>query len=352
VGFFTTLAFFANWPTNPSNSYRVTPTRRSSWRSAAASTTGNTTVQVARRAWTRCTCSRARRASRATRRSIRCATSLKQSYSLTYFQQLSTAQPKNPPLPAEGVVHRRRQRAVRGSGVATLAQAMASTRASPSPGRRSSASSPTQRLPRGRSRVPAVAKAFSDSKFDFKTLVRELYSSPLVTYAAQTKTAAEGVVMSIARRETYCDRLGNRLGVKDSATAAATARCQDRGPGAQPVARHPRLRLLARRREPVTPHDPNLFFASATEKICMAVARQLVETATATWKVGAPDPAIAEFVQDADGRAGERRCTPRLVDILTRHYMAAKNAKETPADALRSTFTVACSSPLAVSMGL
>ena len=50
---------------------------------------------------------------------------------------------------------------------------------------------------------------------------------------------------------------------------------------------------------PVTPHDSNLFFSSATEKLCMAVA-----------------------------------------------------AKEPPAEALRSTFTAACSSPFAVALGL
>jgi hypothetical protein len=43
---------------------------------------------------------------------------------------------------------------------------------------------------------------------------------------------------------------------------------------------------------------------------------------------------------------------PKLKDILARNYMKALAAKEMPADALRSTFTLACSSPLAVSSGL
>ena len=43
---------------------------------------------------------------------------------------------------------------------------------------------------------------------------------------------------------------------------------------------------------------------------------------------------------------------PLLRGILTRHYDAALAAKEKPADALRSTFVLACSSPLAVSSGL
>jgi hypothetical protein len=43
---------------------------------------------------------------------------------------------------------------------------------------------------------------------------------------------------------------------------------------------------------------------------------------------------------------------PILQGILGRHLDAAVAARETPADALRSTFVLACTSPLAVSVGL
>jgi len=102
----------------------------------------------------------------------------------------------------------------------------------------------------------------------------------------------------------------------------------------------------------VMPHDPNLFFVSATEKLCGVLAGQLVETMTGPWKVAARDAALADFVHVLMGAPGADARAPLLLGILGRHYDAAVAAKETPADALRSTFVLACSSPLAVSVGL
>jgi hypothetical protein len=82
------------------------------------------------------------------------------------------------------------------------------------------------------------------------------------------------------------------------------------------------------------------------------VAGQLVEGPTARWKVAGRDAAIADFVALLMGVPPGDPLAPRLTDILNRHNAAALAAKETPADALRSTFTLACSSPLAVSVGL
>ena len=83
----------------------------------------------------------------------------------------------------------------------------------------------------------------------------------------------------------------------------------------------------------------------------MAVASQVVETNTARWKVAAKETAFADFVSQLMGVPPSDPLYPKLVDVLARNY-AAGAAKETPADALRSTFTLACSSPLAVSSGL
>jgi hypothetical protein len=354
VGFFTTLAFFANWPTNPSNSYRVTTNQALIVALGRSFDDRNTTVQVSETSvdalhvmpGTVC---------------FACHQTLdpmrdffKQSYSLTYFQQLSTLNPKNPPLPPEGVFTVDGSAPVRGAGVAALARAMVEHPRFPIAW--------TQKLCQLANATPCleddpelqrVAGVFKQSKFDFKALVRELFSSPLVTYTAPTKTADSGVIMSIARRDTYCDRLGTRLNVKDL--------CNQQGESNLPKiagqARNLSLGIpgsgYSRADEnPVTPHDSNLFFSSATEKICMAVAGQLVDAMLGSYKSANADPAIAEFVRSLMGVPANDPMYPRLIDILTRHFLAAKNAKETPADALRSTFTVACSSPLAVSSGL
>src|SRR5207253_10846056 len=61
-----------------------------------------------------------------------------------------------------------------------------------------------------------VADAFRASNHDFQVLVREMFSSPLVTFAKTTKTATDdGVAIGIARRETLCAALDNRLQLGD-----------------------------------------------------------------------------------------------------------------------------------------
>jgi hypothetical protein len=355
IGFLTTLAFFANWPTNPSNSYRVTVNQALIVALGKSFDDRNTTVQVSE---TSVDSQHAQPGSPC----YSCHQVLdpmrdfyKQSYSLTYFQQLSTLDPKNPPLPAEGVFNVDGA-VVRGNGVPSLATAMAT--------HPRFATAWTQKLCGLANAAPCdeedpefkrVAATFAASNHDFKVLVRELFSSPLVTYAQRTSSAEKnGVVLSIARRDTYCERLGSRLGVKDL--------CNQQGESGLPKiagqARNLSLGIAgsayARADEhPVTPHDPNLFFVSATEKLCIALAGQLVEGATGRWKVNATDAAFSEFVTLLMGVPASDPLFPRLKDILARNYnTSVVTAKEMPADALRSTFTLACSSPLAVSSGL
>jgi hypothetical protein len=354
VGFLSTLAFFANWPTNPSNSYRVTVNQALIVALGTSFDDSDTAVQVAE------TSVDAQHAEPGTV-CYACHQVLdpmrdfyKQSYSLTYFQQLSTLNPMNPPLPTEGVFNVGGQ-VVRGNGIATFAGALASNpRFAPTW---------TQKLCQLANAAPCdeedpefqrVAGAFAGSNHDFKVLVGELYSSPLVTYARHTRSVDKtGVVLSIARRDSYCDRLGNRLGIKDL--------CNQQNESSLPrVAGQARNLSLgipgtayARADEhPVSPHDPNLFFVSATEKLCMALAGQLVEGPTGRWKVNTSDAAFGDFVSLLMGVPPADPLAPRLKDILSSNYLQAIAAKETPTEALRSVFTLACASQLAVSSGL
>jgi hypothetical protein len=355
IGFLTTLAFFANWPTNPSNQYRVTVNQALIVALGRSFDDRATTVQVTEtgvdamhvQPGTPC---------------FGCHQILdpmrdfyKQTYSLTYFQQLSPLDPKNPALPAEAVFNVGAS-VVRGQGVDTLAHAMADSELF--------ATAWTQKVcqlanaspcDEGDPEFTRIAGVWKQSGYDWKILLREMLSSPLVTYANRTQSAdSAGVVMSIARRDNYCDRLGNRLGVKDL--------CNQHGESTLPkiAGQAHNLSLgipgsaYARADEhPVTPHDPNLFFASATEKLCIAIAGQVVESGVnARWKVAAKDAAIAEFVSLLMGVPPSDPMNARLVDILQRHYTAALATHELAADALRSAFTLACSSPLAISSGI
>ena len=216
VGFLTTLAFFANWPTNPSNSYRVTVNQALIVALGKSFDDSATTVQVsetsvdAQHAQPGTVCYTCHQVLDPMRDFY------KQSYSLTYFQQLATLDPKNPPLPPEGVFNVEGM-VVRGNGVASLASAMAT--------HPRFAVNWTLKLCQLANAIPCdetdpeltrVAQAFAGSNHDFRVLVRELFSSPLVTYARPTASSDRtGVVLSIARRDAYCDRLGNRLNIKD-----------------------------------------------------------------------------------------------------------------------------------------
>ncbi len=354
VGFMTTLGFFSNWPTNPSNTFRVTTNQSLIVALGRSFDDRTTTVQVSETSvealhvmpGTPC---------------YGCHVTLdpmrdffRQSYSITYYQQLEVS--RRNPVPTEAVFSVDGSPPVRGKGVETFAQAVAQ--------HPRFAVAWTQKLCQLANAASCheedpefqrVVAAFRDSNHDFKTLMRELYSSALVTYADKTATTeADGAVISIARRETLCARLSNRLGVADACNikgqsglarqAATSARNLSFGIAGSSYARADET--------PVMPHDPNLFFSSATEKLCMLLAAQLVEGMNGRWRTAQFNAALDEFVSVVMGvPAGDERA-PLLRLVLARHYDAALAAREKPADALRSTFVLACSSPNSVSSGL
>jgi hypothetical protein len=356
VGFMTTLAFFANWATNTSNQYRVTMNQTLIVALGRSFDDRSSTVQVAEQSaeslhvqpGTPC---------------YGCHVTLdpkrdfiKQSYSLTYFQQLGSANNKRNPIPATATFTVDGSAPVSGNGVGALAQAMSQHPLFPIAWTQKLCQlANSSRCETTDPELQRVAGVFRDSKFDFKVLVRELFTSPLVTYAAKTKNAeTEGVVIGIARRETLCTRLSNRLGIHDI--------CNLKGESALPRASATSTKNLslgvagstyARADEqPVMPHDPNLFFTSGTEKLCTVLAGQLVETTTAKWKVATKDAALDEFVSVVMGLPANDDRAPLLRGVLLQHYNDAIAAKEKAPDALRSAFVLACSSPLAISAGL
>ena len=355
VGFMTTLAFFANWATNPSNSYRVTTNQALIVALGRSFDDRSTTVQVSE---TSVDAQHIQPGSVC----FGCHQTLdpmrdffKQSYSLTYFQQLDAGNKRNP-LPAQATFTVDGSPPLVGNGVPALAQGIARhPRFAVAWAQKLCHFANASDCHDDDPELLRVAQLFRASGHDWKTLVRELYASPLVTYRSPTKTAlADGVVIGIARREALCARLSNRLAIKDACNlrgesplvraAATSASNLSAGVAGSSYARADV--------QPVMPHDPNLFFASATEKLCSLLAAQLVDAATGPWKSAARDPAIADFVHVLMGVPGRDPREAALRAILGKHHAAALAAKERPADALRSTFVLACSSPLAVSSGL
>lgn len=275
VGFMTTPAFFANYPTNDSNSARVTVNqmlivglgKTFSDAASAPSVATDTDPSLHAQPGTPC---------------YGCHVTLdpmraffRQSYTLNYHRQADAAQLAQPAaFSLEGLTV-----AGRGHGIADLAEAMAAhPRFAPAW---------TQKLCRYADSVSCdetdpefqrVAQVFQRSGFQWRALVRELFSSPLVTGAARTQTFTPqgGQSAGIALREHLCVSLQSRLGVADA--------CGLQHPD-DPMLQQARNLAMAvpgagyaRGAEvPLLPRDPNLFSDAAVENLCGLLADQLVD---------------------------------------------------------------------------
>jgi hypothetical protein len=200
-----------------------------------------------------------------------------------------------------------------------------------------------------------VVDVFRRSGHDFKALVRELFSSPLVTGAAHAATFdGRDVVVSIARANHLCDALALRLGLGDFCElAVSTAPAPPAG--APTFARAIPADAYGRGSEvPVTLSDTSLFFQGAVEGLCAAAAERAVDAGEgARYRSGAPpDEAVADLVRTVMALAASDPRSAPAAAVLRGHYDAARAAGAGPAAALKSTFVLACASPPSVAVGL
>jgi hypothetical protein len=201
-----------------------------------------------------------------------------------------------------------------------------------------------------------IALAFQSGNFNFRSLVTEFFSSPLVTAAASTATTtANGVSISISRRDQLCGSLSNRLSMPDicaqavalpSLTQAATAR----------IASSLAVDAFSRGEEyPVTPSSPTLFYRAASELLCENVSTLVVDAVGVTnslYKGASFAAGIEDMVVRVMGLPASDPRHGDAVTILTSHYNAVLAAKNTATNSLRSTFALACESPTSLSFGL
>jgi hypothetical protein len=351
VGFMTTLAFFANWPTHNSNSYRVTTNQTLIVALGRSFDDRGTTIQVSESS------SDAMHVKPGTP-CYGCHQTLdpmrdffRQSFSVSYSSQLLAGLPPVATFTVDG------SPPVMGTGVAALGQAMAKNpRFAVAWAQKlcqfANASDCDEEDPE----VVRVADAFTASNFNFQTLVRTMFSSPLVTFAKQTKSEMEtGVAIGITRRETLCAALSQRLGLPD------VCGIQQATPGVKNLVLNTERNLAlsipgggyARGDvSPLLPHDPSMFFSSATENLCSLLATNLVDKPGTKFQTLQKDAAIKELVTALMGLPSTDPRTADMTAILTDHFTQAQASGVSAADAMRSTFTLACESPLAVSLGL
>lgn len=200
-----------------------------------------------------------------------------------------------------------------------------------------------------------VAQAFKDSGFNFKTLVHELFNSPLVTLAARTQTfTMNEQPISISRREHFCVALGNRMGLTDICALDAVTKTTFQNNVSKLSLSVDAASYSRGAEAPVVSRDPNLFFRAGVENICRLVADQVVDQG-ATPKYSSTNYAVAidDFVANVMALPASDSRSVMARQILTEHYGAASTQPGIKAvDALKSTFVLACTSPTSVSLGL
>ena len=198
-----------------------------------------------------------------------------------------------------------------------------------------------------------VAKVFKDSGYSFHALVRELYTSPLITGAVTSKTLTDrGEVVSILRQDHFCTSLTSRLKLTANLCASAAGSTQ------AIKANIPADAYTRGAEAPVLSTDPSVFYRSAAEGLCNAAATATVDvkigsdTSKSFYQSAKKDDAINDMVQRVMGiSSGDASAAP-LAKLLQDHYTAAIAKKATPSDALKSTFVAACLSPSSIGMGM
>lgn len=350
IGFFGTLAFDTNWGTNVTNEARVTA-NQSLIVAIGQSINGEDTIvhfpvdatDGAHATNPACT---------------GCHAQLdpfkqyfRQSYSLSYHDQTDATQVNAPAgFAIDGVTVNG------GTGVSAIAATLASHPRFPLAwaGKLHFWATSTAALEDDPELV-RIANAFNASNLDFKTLARELFTSPLITLASGTKTTlTNGVVLSIARRDQLCTSLSNRLGLPDvcgAATPVPSAAQKNIASRAAllPVDTYYRAYAL-----PSLPTNPDLFFRDTVEGICALVANQLIDLPTGTSRYDStkPDVAIADFVATVMNIAPSDPRSAQMVGVLEDNFTAGKAAGSNATDSLKATFTLACIAPTSVVVGL
>jgi hypothetical protein len=349
VGFFTTPAFFANWPTNEDNQLRVT-TNQTLIVALGRSFDGTDTTEPpthdglsADHAQPGTACYACHRTLDPMRMYFR------QSFTYGYHDQRD-----------QRVIEQSASFALagftaRGQGVEGLGAALARhPRFAKAWVERLCFYANSSACADDDPEVLRIAQAFEAANFDFKTLMRELFASPLVTTLKNTRTfeLAEPTV-SIARREHFCAALSLRLGLND-ACGLGLGPLSAKQKIAEVVATSMPNDAYSRGADaPVTLSDTSLFFRGASENLCAIVASDVVDVnASSPFRHTLIEPAITRLV---GGVMGLPKGDPRAAEaaqILRGHYDDALAAGSTPTTALRSTFVLACTSPSSVAIGL
>jgi hypothetical protein len=226
----------------------------------------------------------------------------------------------------------------------------------------SSACSPSDPVFRG------IVSDFVTSNYNFTALVKELFSSTLLTGAAATATypadsnGSETVPISIARQAHLCAALSNRMGISDvcALQAAVPTSAQNT---TLTIAGSVAADAFSRGSQtPVTPAYPDLFYRAASEELCENIAKLVVDATGGPYTSSSTsctdgDGLMTKFVEQVMGINPSDTLHDAAKMILVNHCgMAAKvktsGGGSAQTNSVRSTFVLACESPTSLGIGL
>ncbi len=191
-----------------------------------------------------------------------------------------------------------------------------------------------------------VVEAFEGSNFSFRTLLVELFSSPLVTRGACADDHARQIgEASIARRGHFCAAMAERLGV-DEVCTTGRSRADDL---AQTV---PDDAWSRGREAPELVSSPSLFYTSTLDALCQAIANNVVNRDETPLTTSDLDGSVRFLVTDVMGLPPS---DPRHGPVLERLQGVVEAADEVgagSAEQLRTAFVVACNSPFVATLDL
>ena len=173
-----------------------------------------------------------------------------------------------------------------------------------------------------------IANVFSTSNFNFNALALEVFTSPLVTFAAPTQTLTDnGIINSISRRDHWCAALSNRLGIPDicgQITPMPTNAQQTVASRASLLAVDAYYRAYA---IPSLATNPDLFFRATVEDICGVIASEVIDDNTdagpSRYSSTNPTAAITDMVNNVMGLPPSDPRAAEATSILTNHLNTA-----------------------------
>ena len=349
VGFFTTPAFFASWPTNSSNQARVTMNQTIIVALGRAFDDTNSITPVSEtsldgeHAAPGTPCYGCHETLDPMRQFFR------QAYTLYYHDQLDPTENTVQGVFADDGV------TAQGNGITDLGAMLAAHHDFPTAW--------AQKLCNYANSAACavddpeflrIAAAFQASNYQFSVLVREILASPLTTGAVNTKTFDEnGTIVPIARRDHLCVLLSNRLGLTDACglgnpySLTTTQRAAFDIAGDLPADGYSRGASA-----PILANDPTLFFRSGVENLCGNIAAEVVDAPTNSRYTSAnPTGAITDFIHTLMALGTNDPHAAEAEAVLQGHFASAQAAGASATDALRSTFVLACLSPSVVGLG-